>query len=114
MAAYLVFIRFVRFDPVSGAIFALSGLLGVRIKKRRPGEISFDERDKEIERRALLTTLFVAYAAVLLLTVLSIAKSDGFKAPMWIVMQCFWGGSIAMWGLKAALVIAAYRRGRDA
>jgi hypothetical protein len=115
LAAYLIFIRFVRFDPVSLAILALSGFLGVRITKRRKGEIEFDERDREIHRRALATALTVAYSLLLAVTVVfNIAKGDDYSVRLWVVMQCFWAGSLAMFGLKSALVIVAYRRGRDA
>jgi uncharacterized membrane protein len=111
LAAYAAFIRFVRFDPVSIAVFALSGFLGVRITKRRHGEIEFDERDREIERRALLAALRVGYTVLLIPTVVvTIAKGDNYSVPLWFVMQCVWGGSLAMFGLRSALVIAAYRK----
>ena len=111
LIAYVAFIRFVRFDPVSTAIFGLSGFLGVRMNKRRRGEVEFDERDREIQRRSLLAALTIGYALLLVLTVvITVAQGDDYSVPLWLVMQLFWGGSLAMFGLRSALVIMAYRK----
>lgn len=115
LAAYGAFAEFVKFGPVSAAVFGFAGLLGIRFGKRRKGEIEFDERDREIHRRALLATLGVAYASLLVLTVVfNLVAGDDYEVPMWKVGQFLWAGSLAIWGLKSALIIAAYRKGRNA
>ena len=115
LAAYGVFIGFVRFDSVSLSVFALSGLLGVRVRRTQKADIEFDERDREIERRALLASLRVSFGALIVLTVvLNLAKGESYTVPLWTLLQVFWAGTLTMFGLKCALVIAAYRRGRDA
>ena len=114
LAVYVAMISFVRFDSVSLAVFALAGFLGVRRRKARGGEVLFDERDRQIERQALLYSLMCLYCLMLLFSVVAgVIGWDG-AVPIWILIQIFWAVSLVVWGLKAAFVIISYRRGAHA
>ena len=115
LAAYFTFISFVRFDSVSLAVFALMGFLGVRRSKRRQGENTYDERDRHIEKQALLWSMCVFYASVLVLS-LAVGFTHGWdiSVSLWMVVQIFWAVSLVIWGIKALIVIVMYRRGADA
>jgi len=115
LAAYVVFISVVRFDEVSLAVFGLSGFLGFWRSKRIRGEVAFDERDRQIEKQALLSSLCAFYVLILALSV-----AAGFthwrdtSVPLWMVFQIFWAVSLVMWAIKALLIIVLYRRGAHA
>jgi uncharacterized membrane protein (DUF485 family) len=112
LAAYFTFISLVRFDSVSLAVFALSGFLGVRVTKRRRGEIVYDERDRQIERRALLLALTAFYTLVLVfMLVAGFAHGWDRSVPLWLVIQIFWVASLLIWGIKAIAIIVLHRRG---
>lgn len=115
LAAYFAFISLVRFDSVSLTVFALAGFLGLRRSKRRRGEITYDERDRQIERQALVTSMCVFYALILVLS-LAVDFTHGWdtSVSLWMVIQIFWALSLATWGIKALLVIVMYHRGAHA
>jgi uncharacterized membrane protein len=115
LAAYFAFISLVRFDSVSLTVFALAGFLGLRRSKRRRGEITYDERDRQIERQALVASMCVFYALILVLS-LAVDFTHGWdtSVSLWMVIQIFWALSLATWGIKALLVIVMYHRGAHA
>ena len=115
LAAYFAFISLVRFDSVSLTVFALAGFLGLRRSKRRRGEITYDERDRQIERQALVTSMCVFYALILVLS-LAVDFTHGWdtSVSLWMVIQIFWAVSLVTWGIKALIVIVMYHRGANA
>lgn len=115
LAVYALFISLVRFDSTSLAIFALTGFLGWRRTKARRGEVTYDERDRQIERQALLSSLLVFYGLVLVLSIVAGVWHGGDASlPLWMVIQIFWALSLVVWGIKAGMVILLYRRGAHA
>lgn len=115
LAVYALFISLVRFDSTSLAIFALTGFLGWRRTKARRGEVTYDERDRQIERPALLSSLLVFYGLVLVLSIVAGVWHGGDASlPLWMVIQIFWALSLVVWGIKAGMVILLYRRGAHA
>ncbi|MGC9973730.1 MAG: hypothetical protein ABSE56_24430 [Bryobacteraceae bacterium] len=115
LAVYFAFISMVRFDSVSISVFALTGFLGWRRSKRRRGEITYDERDRQIEKQALLSSLCVFYGLILVLS-LAVGFTHGWDAsvPLWMVIQIFWAVSLVIWAIKALIIIVLYRRGAHA
>lgn len=115
LAVYIAFISLVRFDSVSLTVFALTGFLGWRRSKRRGGEITFDERDRQIEKQALLSSMCVFYGLILVLS-LAVGFTHGRDAsvPLWMVIQIFWAVSLVIWAIKALIIIVLYRRGAHA
>jgi hypothetical protein len=115
LAAYFAFISLVRFDSVSLSVFALSGFLGLRRSKRRRGEITYDERDRQIERQALVASLCAFYALILVLSLVADFTGGGdASVRLWMVIQIFWAVSLVTWGIKALIVIVMYRKGTHA
>jgi len=114
LAAYFLMISFVRFDSVSASVFAIAGFLGLRRKRPRSGEVSYDERDREIERRCTLTALIVFYLLAIAFTAVAGSGFGDHSVPVWIVVQIFWAASFVVWAIKAILVIRAYRKGAHA
>lgn len=115
LVAYFAFISFVRFDSVSLTVFALIGFLGLRRSKRSRDGITYDERDREIEKKALLWSLGVFYALILVFS-LAVGFTHGWdrSVPLWTVIQVFWAVSLVIWAIKAAFIIVLYRRGAHA
>jgi uncharacterized membrane protein (DUF485 family) len=115
LAVYFAFISLVRFDSVSLTVFALAGFLGLRRSKRGRGEITYDERDRQIEKQALLSSMCVFYGLILALS-LAVGFTHGWDAsvPLWMVIQIFWAVSLVIWGIKALITIVLYRRGAHA
>ena len=115
LAAYFAFISLVRFDSVSLTVFALAGFLGLRRSKRRRGEITYDERDRQIERQALMASLCAFYALILVLSLVADFTGGGdASVRLWMVIQIFWAVSLVTWGIKALIVIVMYRKGAHA
>ena len=115
LAAYFAFISLVRFDSVSLTVFALAGFLGLRRSKRRRGEITYDERDRQIERQALMASLCAFYALILILSLVADFTHGGdASVRLWMVIQIFWAVSLVTWGIKALIVIVMYRKGAHA
>ncbi|MBI1740790.1 MAG: DUF2178 domain-containing protein [Candidatus Koribacter versatilis] len=115
LVAYFAFISFVRFDSVSLTVFALIGFLGLRRSKRSRDGITYDERDREIEKKALLWSLGVFYALILVFS-LAVGFTNGWdrSVSLWTVIQVFWAVSLVIWAIKAAFIIVLYRRGAHA
>jgi hypothetical protein len=113
LAAYFIIISFVRFDSVSASIFAIAGFLGFR-PKRRSGVVVYDERDREIERRALLTSMIVFYLLAIAFTVIAGSGFSDHSVPVWKICQMFWAATFVVWAIKAILIIVSYRRGANA
>jgi uncharacterized membrane protein len=115
LAAYFAFISLVRFDSVSLTVFALAGFLGLRTSKRRRGEVTYDERDRQIERQALVATMCVFYALILVLSLaVDFTHRWDTSVSLWMVIQIFWAVSLVTWGIKALIVIVMYHRGANA
>lgn len=114
LAAYFAFISFVRFDSVSLTVFALIGFLGLR-RRKRSREITYDERDRQIEKQALLWSLGIFYALILVFS-LGVGFTNGWdrSVPLWTVIQVFWAVSLVIWAIKAVFIIVLYRRGAHA
>jgi len=115
LAAYFAFISFVRLDSVSLTVFALIGFLGLWRSKRRRGEITYDERDRQIERQALVASMCAFYSLILVLS-LAVDFTHGWdiSVRLQMVIQIFWAVSLVTWGIKALIVIVMYRRGAHA
>jgi uncharacterized membrane protein len=116
LAAFFALVSFGwKLDSISLSVFAVVGFLGFRRHKRRPGEVSYDERDRQIERQALLSSMCLFYA---LLMAFSVAASftHGWDAtvPIWLVVQIFWAVSLVIWAIKALIIIVLYRRSAHA
>ena len=115
LAVYFAFIWYVRLDSVSLAVFALTGFLGFRRYKRRPGEVTYDERDRQIERRALLSSLCVFYVLMMIFSVAAgITNGWDKSVPIWIAVQVFWAVSLVIWAIRALIIIMLYRRSAHA
>jgi hypothetical protein len=112
LTVYFLFIAFGRLDSVSLAVFALAGFLGFRRSKRRRNEVAYDERDRQIEKQALLCSLMAFYLFMLLFSVAA-GMTNGWdrSVPLWLVVQIFWALSLVIWAVKALIVIVLYRRG---
>ena len=115
LALYGIFISRGKLDPISLSIFALAGFLGFARGKRRKGEVLYDERDRQIERHALLSSLIVFYMLVAVFSVVA-AFTNGWDAavPIWMVVQIFWAAALAIWAVKDAIIIVQYRRSAHA
>jgi uncharacterized membrane protein (DUF485 family) len=115
LAVYIAFVSLVRFDSVSLAVFALAGFLGLRTSKQRRGAITYDERDRQIEKQALVSSMCIFYVLIILLS-LAAGFTQGWDTSvrLWVVIQIFWAVSLAIWGVKALIVIMLYRRGSHA
>ena len=121
LALYFAFLAVVGMSQAGFAIFALSALTGVpgmnrkALRKRQGGDVVYDERDRQIERQAVLFSLTVFYGGMVLLGLVT-----GFwigwetAAPLWQVFQIFWAAALVAWGVKAAAIIVLYRRGAHA
>jgi hypothetical protein len=115
LTVYFTFISLVRFDSVSLTVFALAGFLGLRRSKRRRGEITYDERDRQIERQALLASMCLFYALILVLSlVVQFVHGWDTSVSLWMVIQIFWAVSLVIWGIKAIIVIVMYHKGAHA
>ena len=114
LASYVAFISIIRFDPSSAAVFALSALLGLPIWKHRRHEITYDERDRQIERQALLSSLRVFFVLIVLLP-LATGFTRGWNTPvrLWVALQTLWAVTLAIWGVKAIVIIALYHKGAN-
>ena len=115
LVAYFSLISFVKFDSASMAVFAIVGFLGFRRFRSKSKEVVYDERDRQIERHALLTSLRVFYVFLILFSVV-VGFAGGWDAsvPIWMAVQIIWAISLTMWALKALLIIVQYRRGAHA
>jgi uncharacterized membrane protein len=115
LTAYIAFILTIRFDLSAMAVFALAGIAGIRISKHRRGEITYDERDRQIERQALLSSMRAFFVLIVLLP-LAVGVACGWNAPvrLWVVVQAIWAISLAICGLKALLTIMLYHRRSNA
>ena len=121
LALYFAFIAVVRMSEASVAIFALAGLTGVTgmkrkaLRRRQDREVIYDERDRQIERQALLFSLTMFYGGMILLgLVTGFWEGWATAVPLWKVFQIFWAAAVVVWGLKAAAIIVLYRRGTHA
>jgi hypothetical protein len=115
LTVYFLFITFGRLDSVSLAVFALAGFLGLARRKSRKGEVAYDERDRQIERQAILYSLLAFYLFMLVFSVVA-GMTNGWdkSVPLWMVVQAFWVLSLVVWAIKAVIVILLYRRGAHA
>jgi uncharacterized membrane protein len=96
-------------------VFAIAGFIGFRGFRRRSGEVIYDERDLQIQKQALLSSLRTFYAVMIVFSVVvGITKGWDASVPIWTVVQIFWAFSLMIWGLKALLIIVQYRRGAHA
>ena len=101
-----------KLDSTSLAVFAIAGFLGFRRTRRRPGEVVFDERDRQIQRQALLASMCVLYISMIIFSVVSgITNGWDESVPIWMVVQIFWAASLVTWAIKFLIVIVQYRRG---
>jgi hypothetical protein len=116
LAIYFLVIALWRFDSAAMGVFGLSGLLGVRLRRgKADGDVIYDERDRDIERRALLASLMFFYLAALALGLVTGFWTGWESAvPFWTVWQAVWAALIAAWGVKAGWTISLYRRSVDA
>jgi len=117
LTAYFALISFGgMLDSTSLAVFAFAGFLGFfRRSRRRSGELVHDERDLQIEKQALLTSMRVFYVIMILFSVVvGITRGWDASVPVWMVVQIFWAFSLMIWALKALLIIVQYRRGAHA
>ena len=115
-AAYFVLVpRGWRLDSVSLAVLALVGFIGFRPIKRRSSEVLYDERDLKIERQALPSSLCLFYILMIIFSVSS-SITHGWDASVSIekAVEVFWMVSLAIWAIKALIVIVLYRRGAHA
>jgi uncharacterized membrane protein len=104
LAAFFALMSFGwRLDSVSLAIFAIVGFLGFRRYKRRPGEVIYDELDRQIERRALLSSMCVFY--VLLIVFSLAAQKLDTTVPIRMVVQIFWLVSLIIWAIDFGTLI---------
>ncbi len=104
-----------RLDSVTLALLAAVGFFGLHRRRRPTDEVAFDERDHQIERQALLLSLSVLYVLMVAFSVVAdIAGGWHASVPLWTAVQIFWAGSLAVWALKALIVIVLYRRGDHA
>ena len=115
LAVYFAFISFGRFDSTSLAVFAIAGFLGFRRFRGRAGKVAYDERDLQIHRQSLLTSLRVFYVFMILFSVI-VGFTNGWDASVsvWMIVQVFWTVSLMIWALKYLLIIMQYRRGAHA
>ena len=116
LAAYFALFSYRgKLDSNSLAVLAIAGFLGFRRTRRRSGEVVFDERDRQIQRHALLTSMSIFYICMILFSVAA-GITNGWDAsvPIWMVVQIFWAVSLVTWAIKYIIVIMQYRRGSHA
>jgi uncharacterized membrane protein len=116
LAAYFALFSYRgKFDSTSLAVFAIAGFLGFRRTRRRSGEIVFDERDRQIQRQALLVSMCIFYISMIIFSVVA-GITNGWDAsvPIWVVVQVFWAALLVVWAIKFLIVIMQYRRGAHA
>ena len=77
--------------------------------------MAYDERDLQIHRQSLLTSLRVFYVFMILFSVI-VGFTNGWDASVsvWMIVQVFWTVSLMIWALKYLLIIMQYRRGAHA
>lgn len=113
---YFGYVSLIRFDDAATSIFALSALSALPGFRRKPaGRVEYDERDRLIERKALLISLQVFYCGLI-----AGGLTAGFwrgwdsTATLWQMFSLLWAAMLFTWGVKSAATIVLYRRSVDA
>jgi hypothetical protein len=111
-AAFLVLYKLTGHPLASIAGFSLMGLIGFSplFLEKKKGQVLIDERDKEINRKAMLAgygVFWLYYVATF--TIIPLVR--GFEAiPIHIWALTFWFGFIVMMAARSVAVLVLYRR----
>jgi hypothetical protein len=114
IAAYGAFLAFLKHGPATSSVFALLALTALPAASRRhlKGGRHFDEREREIGNKALLTgfrALWVAF--VVLIVAIGFIKGwdTTLPVPLWALEETLWWAAILVLGVQSLTVIVLYR-----
>ena len=118
IAAYAAFVAFVKSGPAAISVFALLALTALPASSRRYFKgLTFDEREREIANKALLTgfrAFWVAFCGL----IVAIGFIKGWDAtltvPVWALSETLWWAVILVLGVQALTTIVLYRGGPHA
>ena len=113
--AFFAFVATLGSGPASQSVFALMALTAVPASSRRKFKgRQFDEREKEIAEKALLTGFRAVWVAFIGL-VMTIGFVKGWDAtlslPVWTLCSTIWWAMALVLAVEAATTLVLYRRG---
>jgi hypothetical protein len=115
IAAFFTLVAVLRSVPASQAAFALLALTALHPRSRRKlTGPDFDEREKEIANKALLTGFRAVWVAFIGL-VMTIGFVKGWDAtlslPVWMLSSSICWAAMLVMTVEAATTLVLYRRG---
>ena len=115
-AAFFVFVSLRGSGPAAMGVFALTALAAIPKAGHRSWR-SFDEREKEIAHKALLTSTRVGWSMAVALSVIIwwLKGWDmAFALPMWKLLLAIWWLGTLMLAVRSVATLVLYRRGSNA
>jgi len=118
IAAYVAFVAFLGHGPATSSVFALLALTAIPASSRRhlKGR-RFDEREREIARKAFSVSFSVFWLAFVGF-VLAIYFIKGWDAtltvPVWALEETLWWAASLVMGVQALTTLVLYRGGPHA
>lgn len=117
IAAYGAFLVFIGHGPATTSVFALLALTAFPGLKGRSKRRIFDEREREIANKALLTgfcAFWLAFVGLILATGYIKGWDTTLTVPVWTLAETLWWAAILVMGVQALTTIVLYRRGSNA
>ena len=112
--AFFAFAAFLGNGPARQAVFALLALNAVPgISRRNLKGRTFDEREKEIANKALLTA-FRSLWVVFIGLVMTIGFVKGWKTTLSLPLWTVWWAVMLMLTVESVTTLVLYRRGNHA
>ncbi len=115
IAAYGAFLAFLGHGPRIGGVFALLALAA--LPALRSARRTFDERERDIAHKALLTA-FRAFWLAFVALIVGVGHTQGWHAtltvPVWTLSEVLWWAATLVLGVQAVTTILLYRRGSHA
>jgi NADH:ubiquinone oxidoreductase subunit 3 (subunit A) len=118
IAAYVAFVAFLGHGPATSSVFALLALTAIPASSRRHFKgRRFDEREREIARKAFSVSFSVFWLAFVGF-VLAIYFIKGWDAtltvPVWALEETLWWAASLVMGVQALTTLVLYRGGPHA
>ena len=118
IAAYVAFVAFLGHAPATSSVFALLALTAIPASSRRHFKgRRFDEREREIARKAFSVSFSVFWLAFVGF-VLAIYFIKGWDAtltvPVWALEETLWWAASLVMGVQALTTLVLYRGGPHA
>jgi hypothetical protein len=113
IAAYAVFVAFLKHGPATSAVFALLALAALPASSRRyfKGR-TFDEREHAIASKALRAG-FSAFWLAFIVLILAIGFIKGWDAtltvPVWTLQETLYWAVVLVLGVQSLTTIVLYR-----